>query len=230
MTIPVLRHVPDESPGHLAASLHRFHLPYSCYDLYLSPSIPAPILDAPALILLGGPQSVNARLPFLTLEAQIVEHFLKHDRPILAICLGAQILAHVLGAAIRPCPIPEIGFFPTTALPPAANDRLFSAWTEEPVFHWHNETFDIPHSAAPLASSALCPNQAFRYSDCAWGVQFHLEVMPQQIATWLAEDAASGPARELAVPLDPNLHAARLATLAGNFFDRWSRLVTERQS
>ena len=99
----------------------------------------------------------------------------------------AALLAKSLGGRVYPNHRKEIGWFNIELLPPAAGDALFGGCrAAETVFHWHSDTFDLPSGAVLLARSALCPHQAFRYGPCAYGVQFHVEMIPELLAHWLA--------------------------------------------
>jgi GMP synthase-like glutamine amidotransferase len=136
------------------------------------------------------------------------------------------MLAKAMGAAVYRNKVKEIGWFPVTFTGEARAQGLFQGIeTEATVFHWHGETFDLPRNAVHLASSADCVNQAFRLGDVWYGVQFHLEVTPEMIATWLEEDAKEGDIREVKHPIDPHVNVDRLAQLSSLVFGRWADLV-----
>ena len=111
-------------------------------------------------------------------------------------------------------------------------DPLFSGiapsnvrrWAQ-PVFHWHNETFDLPAGAVRLASSESCSNQAFRYNKSVYGFQFHLEATPEMIADWCRQDNACGSDRELRAPIDPYQHAGEQERLAKTVFTSWASQI-----
>jgi GMP synthase (glutamine-hydrolysing) len=155
-----------------------------------------------ALVVLGGPMHVTetGRYPHLATECRLIERALELRLPILGICLGAQLLAHVLGARVAPAARPEIGWYPIRPRNPAAADDLVlhPLADERPVFQWHSYGFDIPAGAAHLAESDDCPGQAIAYEAIAWGFQFHLELDEGLIRRWLSspgylgELAASG--------------------------------------
>lgn len=153
------------------------------------------------LIVLGGPMNVadHGQRTHLRTEMQLIERALKQDKPILGICLGAQLLAHVLGAAVRPHHQAEIGWYRLASTPAGRSDPILHPVGESaPVFQWHSHAFDIPLCATHLASTASCENQAFRHGDKAYGFQFHLEADAALVQRWLsspayrAELAASG--------------------------------------
>ena len=97
----------------------------------------------------------------------------------IGICLGAQLIACAMGAAVRVNREKEIGWFPVTAEPARETEDVFSFPQELLVFHWHGETFDLPAGAARLAGSSACENQAFQLGRRVIGLQFHLETTPE---------------------------------------------------
>jgi GMP synthase-like glutamine amidotransferase len=180
--------------------------------------------DADTLILLGGSMSTNDNLSFLNREIECVRAAVQAGKPVLGICLGAQLIAKALGAKVYPNGKKEIGWAPVTFTDTAWNDPLFHGHGSEVIFHWHGETFDLPEGAELLASSADCRHQAFRLGDRIYGLQFHLEVTPEMISHWCREDEACG-AREATKPIDPHAHSARAMDLARLVFGRWCDLV-----
>jgi GMP synthase (glutamine-hydrolysing) len=134
----------------------------------------------------------KGRFPYLQAEEDFVGMALRAGRPVMGICLGAQMLAQVLGAKVFRNPRgKEIGWAQVDLLPDAQQDPLFQGLPASfQAFHWHGDTFDLPLGCKPLASSALTPNQAFSWNGQAWALQFHLEVEAQDIRAWLAEYAS----------------------------------------
>ncbi|GMU42606.1 MAG: type 1 glutamine amidotransferase [Xanthomonadales bacterium] len=141
------------------------------------------------LVVLGGPMNVEDRVhrAHLVTELKAIERALELGRPVFGICLGAQLLAHVLGAPVRRHTQPEIGWYELHSTEPGRADPVFAALGEcSPVFQWHSYTFDLPIGAVQLARTASCEQQAFRYGESAYGVQFHPEVDAALIRRWLA--------------------------------------------
>jgi GMP synthase-like glutamine amidotransferase len=125
---------------------------------------------------MGGPMSVNDEdeFPWLVSEKQFICEAIHLGKPILGICLGAQLIASATGARIYRNSLKEIGWFPIYGI--SSNDRsIFSFPPSVQVFHWHGETFDLPSGATRLAKSDKCENQAFQISKSVIGLQFHLE-------------------------------------------------------
>ena len=139
---------------------------------------------------MGGPMNADEtdRFPFLADEVRWLRQAVDTGLPVLGVCLGAQLLAKALGARVYANRVKEIGWYATELLPAAADDRLFcDIASPVTVFHWHGDTFDLPHGAVQLARSAQCENQAFRFGPSAYALQFHLEMTAAMIDEWLCE-------------------------------------------
>jgi GMP synthase-like glutamine amidotransferase len=143
---------------------------------------PAPAAgDFDMLIAMGGPMSVNdeAELPWLRPEKQVVREAIAAGVPVLGVCLGSQLIASALGARVYPNAVKEIGWFPVRAV--STDPSRLRLPAECTVFHWHGETFDLPSGAIRLASSEACLNQAFQIGRHVVGLQFHLEMTPENV-------------------------------------------------
>jgi GMP synthase (glutamine-hydrolysing) len=141
-----------------------------------------------ALIILGGPMSANdeEQYPFLRWEKRIIRAAIDEAVPTLGVCLGAQLIAATLGAAVYPGPIREFGWYPITVTPHGQVDSLLGYLPENAtVFQWHSEGFGLPPGAIRLASSVNYENQAFRLGKNIYALQFHLEVTPRMIDHWV---------------------------------------------
>lgn len=143
------------------------------------------------VIVLGGPISANdeARYPFLTQELALIERRLKRGAAVMGVCLGAQLLARVLGARVYAGPQKEIGLGPIRLTPDGAESALAPFAADPIALHWHGDTFDLPRGATLLASTDLTPNQAFSFGPNAIGFQFHPEARPQGFEQWLVGHA-----------------------------------------
>jgi GMP synthase (glutamine-hydrolysing) len=223
------RHTPFEDLGWIGDALDANGIPHEYADLYASIQSQAAVGEANALIFLGGSMSANDDLPYIHREIQYIKEAIHHGRPVLGVCLGAQLIAKALGARVYRNAVKEIGWAPMTFTDAGRRDPLFAGLSaSETIFHWHGETFDLPSGSERLAASADCPNQAFRLGDRVYGLQFHLEVTPDMIAQWCREDETCGDAREAAEPIDAEAHDARNKELAGLVFGRWCRLVSRQ--
>lgn len=140
-----------------------------------------------ALIVLGGPMNVDEqrRYPHLATELHAIDTMLKQNKPVLGICLGAQLLAHALGAPVTRLPKPEFGWYPLELADDGHRDAVVQPLHQQQIFQWHGCRFEVPSSAVHLARSADCEQQAFRYGEHAYGFQFHLEVEAAMIQRWL---------------------------------------------
>lgn len=147
-----------------------------------SPHLPE-LRDVDIVIAMGGPMSVNdeASLPWLVDEKRFVRQAVETGKPVLGVCLGAQLIASAMGARVYPNARKEIGWFPVRGLH-AKSRSVFTFPESVEVFHWHGETFDLPDGAILLAESDACRNQAFQLGGKAIGLQFHLETTPQTAA------------------------------------------------
>lgn len=144
------------------------------------------------LVVLGGPMNVDEQTQraHLRFELRAIEQALKDDKPVLGICLGAQLLAHVLGAPIQRLARPEIGWHQLRLTALGQSDQVLSPLGEAAsVFQWHGCHFEIPAAAEHLAQGDSCVQQAFRYGRSAYGFQFHLEMDQALVERWLSNPA-----------------------------------------
>lgn len=172
------QHVPFEGLGSIGPMLNSKGYELTATRFFESADLP----DSEAvdlLVIMGGPMSVNDedKFPWLALEKHFVREIILSGKPVLGICLGAQIIASAMGANVFPNPVREIGWFPVHSVAPA-DDSVFRFPPSETVFHWHGETFDLPPGAIRLARSDGCENQAFQFGKRVIGLQFHLETTP----------------------------------------------------
>lgn len=184
----VFQHVASEPLGTLDPMLRRRGHRIRYVNFHRDPGAKPNMDRYQGLIVLGGPMMPDQqdRYPHLAIEMACIEAALEQDKPVLGICLGAQLLAHALGAPLRPGPHWEIGWYdlePTTA---AASDSVLRHLRgTRPVFQWHGYSFGLPDGAVHLARSERCERQAFRYGSQAYGFQFHLELDERLIRRWL---------------------------------------------
>jgi GMP synthase-like glutamine amidotransferase len=172
-----LAHVPFEDPGFIRTWSKDRGGHLDATHLYRGEPLPR-INDVDALIVMGGPMNVDdtRRFPWLTAETRFVAQCIEAGKPVLGICLGAQLIARAAGADVRPGE-PEIGWHQVTPEPDdgpsnplGPGNRPFDA------FHWHGDHCQLPDGARRLASSAHCDNQAFQLSERVLALQFHLEI------------------------------------------------------
>ena len=187
----VLQHHPVENLGTIAEALEGAALAWQYIRIHEGHPVPKEMKGAGGLIVMGGPMAVYQaeQYPFLRDEMQLIEQAVTEDLPVLGVCLGAQIVAAALGAKVARNPAgKEIGWYPVSLSDAAREDRLWSgvAPTITP-FHWHGDIFEVPAGAVSLASSEKTPCQGFRYGNCVYALQFHIEVTPESVAAMAAE-------------------------------------------
>lgn len=187
MRVHVFQHVPFEGIGAMTPWFIRHAASVTHTRWYESPGFP--VLDqVDLLVIMGGPMSVHDESihPWLRMEKLAIRHAFSLGVPILGICLGAQLIADVLGARVYRSREREIGWFPVASaeLPDLWQGFRFPSSLD--VLHWHGETFDIPVGARRLATSAGCLNQAFQYGDRTLGLQFHLESTADSLSELVA--------------------------------------------
>ena len=180
-----LQNCAEEGIGLFGQRLQELLLPWTAVHAYAGESLPP--LDLHDAIIVGGtPVSANEadRHEFLVAEGGYLKEALDMSKPVLGICFGAQLLAKLLGAAVRKNPVTEIGTHSVHLTAAGRSDPLFQGFPKTfPTFLWHNDTFDIPPWGLQLAASRDCANQGFRMGS-AVGLQFHLEVTAPEALRW----------------------------------------------
>lgn len=184
MKLHYLQHVPFEGPANIESWAKKNCRDISATHLYRLEKPPSP--DAfDWLVVIGGPMNIyeQKEYPWLAAEKEFIREAIESDKIVLGICLGAQLIADVLGGRVVRNKYKEIGWFPVDLLPGAANSGPFFGFPDEfMAFHWHGDTFSLPPEAVMLAESEACPAQAFSYNDGrVLGLQFHLESSTESV-------------------------------------------------
>jgi GMP synthase (glutamine-hydrolysing) len=226
-----IRHIHFEDCGTLAGILQErgFEIRYveAVRDRLRDVDVTTPEL----VVGLGGPVSVYEahRYPWITDELRLYERRLATRRPVLGLCLGAQMLAHVLGARVFPGP-KELGWSPlqltregeTSVAAPLGADATS-------MLHWHGDTFDLPSKATLLASTEQVAHQVFSWERFVLAFQCHPEIRHEDIESWLighaCEIAATGSASVEQLRKDTQYYGPTLAACARLAFTGWLESV-----
>jgi GMP synthase-like glutamine amidotransferase len=201
MRLQVFQHVPFEGPGEIARwADERGHK--LAFTQWFDGAAPPALGKVDGIIALGGPMNIYdyRAYPWLRDEKAYLARALVQSRPVFGACLGAQLLADVLGGKVHQNPVREIGWWPVKWRTDA---RAAPGWDFLPAvsmpLHWHGDTFDLPPHAHWLADSPDCPHQAFAWGRLALGLQFHLEPDATIVHDWIgqmsAEELAPGQPR-----------------------------------
>lgn len=184
----VFQHVAYELLGTLNPLLKQAGFRIRYLNFEREPELEPKIKNYNGLVILGGYMGAYEwkRFPHLKAEMRAIEEALEKDIPILGICLGAQLIAQTLGAKVQKHSEMEIGWTDVSLTAEGERDPVLAEFEKrQTIFHWHQDTFELPSEAEHLAHSRLCQNQAFRYGDKVYGFQFHLEVDEPMIHRWL---------------------------------------------
>jgi GMP synthase (glutamine-hydrolysing) len=238
--VVVLQHAACEAPGRIADALAAAGVPIRVIHAGDGDPVPRTVDGAAGLVVMGGPMGVgdqDAR-PHLRAELRLIADALRRGVPTLGVCLGSQLLASALGAAVRAAPRKEIGWLPVQWMAGAIDDPLIGPVAAEPLtpLHWHGDVFDLPDGAVALARSAMTAHQAYRWDGGAapaYGLLFHLEVTPALVAGMATafhdELVAEGVDGDRLVAA-AHQHEAAVARVAGQLFGGWAALAAARRA
>ena len=225
----VIRHSPTEGPGYFTTFLERHGIPWQLLRIDAGDAVPDKLNGVSGLCLMGGPMSVNDDLPWIPSELALIRQAIASGLPVIGHCLGGQLMAKALGGAVELNPVKEIGWGDVRMTDPdAARPWVGDATQPMLAFHWHGETFSVPPGATRILESAHCANQAFVLNDRHIGMQCHVEMTPELIASWCdngaGEIAASqSPGAQSAAAMQADLpnRTSRLHQLADKIYSRW---------
>ena len=197
MRIHWLQHVPFEGLGSMEGWFLSRNHSLTCSRLYENSSMPS-VEEFEWLVVMGGPMGVrdNDAFPWLEQEVELIRSALKNEKRILGVCLGAQLMAHAMGASVYRNPHKEIGWFPVDSPKEKTNAFVEILPPRFDAFHWHGNTFGIPESAQEIGSSEATKNQGFSMGTNALALQFHLELRPAdttRITEACSDDLTTGP-------------------------------------
>lgn len=173
----VLQHVPFEDAANIGVWAREQGWTVASTRLYRDETLPPPeTIDW--LAIMGGPMNIyeHERYPWLVTEKAWIKQVIEAGKTVIGVCLGAQLIADVLGGEVTRNTHTEIGWFPVTKTEAGRADLRLAGLPETfETFHWHGDSFSIPPGAVHLAASEACPNQIFRYGERVLGMQCHLD-------------------------------------------------------
>jgi len=221
--ILAIMHQEGSSPGRVGMMLEDmgYHI-VGCRPP-LGEDLPDTLADYAGAIVFGGPMSANDPDEFVKREIDWMEVPLKENKPFFGICLGAQMLSKHLGGEVRANPdeFAEIGYYPIRA---TNEGQAMMDWPDH-VYQWHREGFSVPQDATLLATGDEYPNQAYRYGENAYGVQFHSEVTTWMMNRWTikaAERLVLHGAQDRATQFEERpKHDPAVRKWLGEFLDAW---------
>ena len=185
MHIHYFQHVHFEGPGHIERWANEHGHQVTSTRFFEAGHTLPDLAAIDVLIVLGGPMSIYDERDYewLVDEKRFIGEAIEAGKKILGICLGAQLLANVLGAAVKPAPNKEIGWFSISRTDESKQLPLFHELFKDQttVLHWHADKFELPYGALDLAYSAANKNQAFAVGQQLLGLQFHIETMPDNV-------------------------------------------------
>lgn len=183
----IVLHQERSSPGRVGQMLEEKGYPLDIRRPVLGQELPKTLSEHSGAVVFGGPMSANDPEDFIKTEINWLDVPLKENKPFLGICLGAQMLVRQLGGKVEADreERTEIGWYP---IKPTEHGRLLMHWPKM-VYHFHREGFSLPHGAKLLATGDVYHNQAFRYGENAWGVQFHAELTRAMMHRWVVHGA-----------------------------------------
>lgn len=193
--VAIFRHSATEGPGYFAIFLEQQGIPWHLIAIDEGESIPLTVDGFSGLCFMGGPMSVNDPLPWIAPVCALIRDAVAKDVPVIGHCLGGQLMSKALGGQISKNPVKEIGWGETCG----EDGQLAQDWLGRfagkaaMAFHWHGETFSLPPGATRLVGNAHCANQMFVLGPNL-GMQCHVEMTPEMIATWCeqwADEAAA---------------------------------------
>jgi GMP synthase (glutamine-hydrolysing) len=186
MRVAIVENTRVTHHGQVGVALHERAALIDQYKPWSGQPLPGAV-DADALVVFGGEQAAtdDHTHPYLPQLARLMAAYTAADRPVLGICLGAQILARAFGGENRLGATPEFGWVTVRQTEAARTDPVLSVLPAEfPVFQWHSDTFTLPAGAVHLTTTDAAPQQAFRIGRASYGMQFHFEASRAVVADW----------------------------------------------
>ena len=185
--VVVFRYSDTEGPGHFATFLDARRIAWKLVKLDEGEPVPASSEAFAGLGFMGGPMSANDELAWTQPVLALMRDAVERKVPVIGHCLGGQMLARALGGKVSVNPVKEIGWNAVRVEDTPTARRWFGDDLREFVtFQWHGDTFTIPPGGERILTGVHCPNQAYVVGDRHLGLQCHVEMTPEMIASWIA--------------------------------------------
>jgi GMP synthase-like glutamine amidotransferase len=228
--VAVFRFSDTEGPGHFATFLDANRIGWRLVKLDAGEPVPASSEPFSGLAFMGGPMSANDELPWTQPVLALMRDAVARGVPVIGHCLGGQMLARALGGEVKRNPVKEIGWNPVRREDSAlAREWLGEGPRDFQTFQWHGDTFSIPPGGERILTGAHCPNQAYVVGGRHLGLQCHVEMTPEMIASWISSGAdevahnlaspAVQPVERIQAEMPARLPA--LSRLAERLYERW---------
>ncbi len=183
--VAIFRHSPTEGPGYFAIFLEHHGIPWRLIAIDENEAIPGNAADFSGLCFMGGPMSVNDPLPWIEPICALIRDAVEQGIPVIGHCLGGQLMSKALGGQVTKNPVKEIGWSEGFAETNEVARHWLGNFASQTgtIFQWHGETFSLPPGASRLLANGYCANQMFALGPHL-GMQCHVEMTPEMIATW----------------------------------------------
>ena len=228
--VAVFRFSDTEGPGHFATFLDHRRVPWRLVKLDEGEAVPASSEPFAGLAFMGGPMSANDSLPWTRPVLDLMRDAVQRGVPVIGHCLGGQMLARAAGGEVKGNAVKEIGWnLVRVEDTPLARRWFGDDLREFTTFQWHGETFTIPPGGERILTGDYCPNQAYVLDDRHLGLQCHVEMTAEMIASWIASGRSEVDANLASPAVQPVERIAgemseRLPVLGANadrLYTRW---------
>ncbi len=228
--VAIFRFSPTETPGRFGVWLTAAQIPWELVPLDEGAAVPVDPGAYAGIGMMGGPMSVNDKLPWVAPLAGLLRDAISDGVPVLGHCLGGQLMAKALGARVSRAPTPEIGWLHVDVCDRGARREWFGGLPRFAAFQWHYDAFDLPPMATRVLTNEATVNQAFVIDNRHIGFQCHIEMTRELVESWCRSSAHELPARSTAhrqsaadLQSDLDLRLAALGEVADGVYARWAQ-------